>query len=141
MRRRAVLSALGALVVVTTSSVAVSSHDVPAAVAAPAFSASDVSDEFVAGGAWRAAVAAEWMADGRMLVIRTTGQVMVVDPATGAWSDLFTVPGLLTAGESGLLDVAVDPNFATNKRFYTYSVALASRRPQIDRFVFSPIVT
>ena len=137
MRRSAVIGSLGALVVVAATMVTVTRRESPSAIAAPAFSTADVADEFVAGGNWRAAVSADWLPDGRMIVIRTTGEVMVVTPTTGSSVNLMTIPNLLTTGESGLLDVAVDPSFATNNRFYTYSVSSATRRLQIDRFTLS----
>lgn len=68
---------------------------------------------------------------------QTGGTILVVNPGTGASSAHLTVPGVLSSGEAGLLDVAVDPGFATNRTFYAYSTEQVTRRLRVDRFVFS----
>ncbi len=104
---------------------------------APTFGPADIADEFVAGGTWTAVVAADFMPDGRMLLVRTNGIVYLATPSTGASAAHFTIPGVLSAGEAGLLDIVIDPNFATNNYFYTYLSDLATRRLRVDRFTFS----
>ena len=60
--------------------------------------------------------------DGRLIVIEKKGTVKLVgldDKVT----DILTVPDVDTAGEAGLLGLALDPNFSKNNKaylFYTY---------------------
>ena len=100
-------------------------------------------DEFVAtvpGGS----VAAEWMPDGRLLVLARWGGVAIVDPGSG-WSvtTIFTVPDVSTVGERGALDLAVHPDFATNHHFFVYKTQNAATgqhpdgRLQIWRFTLN----
>lgn len=105
--------------------------------AAPAISTADIVDEFVAGGNWTGSVSADFLPDGRLLTITTAGNVYLVNPATSTSTQLFTLPGVLASGEAGLLDIAADPDFATNSRFYTYSSELSSRRLRVDRFTLA----
>jgi glucose/arabinose dehydrogenase len=127
------LGVLGLPVAVTV----LDAQDAPSAVAAPAFSQADVIDEFVAGGNWQGVVAADWMPDGRMLAVKKTGAVYLINPQTGTSTVHFTVPGILATGELGMLDIAVAPDFATTKQVYVYSSNAADRRLQIDRFTYS----
>jgi len=56
------------------------------------------------------------------------GNISIIDRTTQSNSLLFSVPGLLhggPGGEDGLLGIAMDPNYATNGRFYTYGTACA----------------
>ncbi|MGH9153462.1 MAG: PQQ-dependent sugar dehydrogenase, partial [Acidimicrobiales bacterium] len=55
--------------------------------------------------------------DGTMLVTEKAGRLSVV--AGGAVRRLATVADVLDRGESGLLGLAVDPDFASNRRIYT----------------------
>ncbi len=103
--------------------------------AAPALNPADIVDEFVAGGDWTASVSADFLPDGRLITITTRGNVYLVNPTNSASTLLFALPGVNSNGESGLLDIAVDPDFATNNFFYTYSSELATRRLRVDRFV------
>ncbi|MEZ5407285.1 MAG: Ig-like domain-containing protein [Acidimicrobiales bacterium] len=105
--------------------------------AAPALNPADIVDEYVAGGSWTGSVSADFLPDGRLLTITTAGNVYLVNPVTAASTQLFTLPGVLSSGESGLLDIAVDPDFATNSYFYTYSSELSSRRLRVDRFTLA----
>jgi glucose/arabinose dehydrogenase len=62
--------------------------------------------------------------DGRYLVTEKAGTLRIVDK-NGALSDSFAgVPAVLAAGQSGLLDIALDAKFASNKRvFFTFTQA------------------
>lgn len=51
---------------------------------------------------------------------RLTGAVRTIDPGSGRNDPFFTVPGLATAGEQGLLGIAIDPDFATSPFVYIY---------------------
>lgn len=62
--------------------------------------------------------------DGRYLVTEKAGKLRIVDKS-GTLSDPFTgVPAVQAVGQGGLLDVVLDPGFASNKRiFFTYTQA------------------
>lgn len=55
--------------------------------------------------------------DGTALVTERPGRIAAV--VGGARQVVGTVPGVVAAGEGGLLGMAVDPGFATNRRIYT----------------------
>lgn len=58
------------------------------------------------------------LTDGRMLVTEKHGQVMLID-RTGAANAVPGGPGnVLQKSDSGLLDIALDPDFATNRFVY-----------------------
>ena len=52
---------------------------------------------------------------------RMTGRIYTVDPATGARSLFYTVSNLVTAGEQGLLGLAVDPSFPARPYVYAFA--------------------
>lgn len=63
-----------------------------------------------------------FLPDGSFLVTERPGRLNLVDPATGAITAVSGVPEVYTDGQGGLLDVIVDPDFATNRRIYfTYA--------------------
>ncbi len=60
--------------------------------------------------------------DGRLIVIEKKGTVKLIGLDEKV-TDVFTVPDVDTAGEAGLLGLALDPNFSKNSKaylFYTY---------------------
>lgn len=58
-----------------------------------------------------------FLPDGRMLVTETGGVLNLVTPA-GVKTAITGVPAVATGGQGGLLDVALDPLFASNRRVY-----------------------
>ena len=82
--------------------------------AAPTFDPALVNDEFVIGGMSQA-VAADWLPDGRMVVLTKPGLVYVVNPTTETKSLVYTMLDVDSRGESGALDIVVDLAFATNQ--------------------------
>lgn len=58
-----------------------------------------------------------FLPDGRMLVTETGGVLRLVTQA-GVRTAITGVPAVATGGQGGLLDVAIDPAFATNRRVY-----------------------
>lgn len=64
--------------------------------------------------------------DGRYLVTQKAGTLRIVDKA-GVLSDPFAgVPAVVATGQGGLLDVALDPGFQSNKRiFFVFTQARA----------------
>jgi aldose sugar dehydrogenase len=83
----------------------------------PAFTDGVVEAETVARGLenpW----ALEFLPDGRMLVTERPGRLRIVS-MDGAVSEPFGgVPSVYARGQGGLLDVALDPQFATNRVVY-----------------------
>lgn len=80
-------------------------------------SAGELAVETVAGGLehpWGLA----FLPDGRMLVTERPGRLRLVS-ASGELSRPITgVPSVMARGQGGLLDVALDPNFAQNRTIY-----------------------
>ncbi len=99
-----------------------------------------IVDELVAGG-MPGAVAADWLPDGRMVVLTRPGVLWAIDPVTLAKSSVGTVADLDSRGESGALDLVVDPNFSTSHAFYVYYTAMSDLRLRIGRLVADPAVT
>ena len=65
-----------------------------------------------------------FLPDGRMLVTQKAGTFVTVSANGATVSAPFspTLPNLVSAGQGGLLDVVLDPDFATNQRiFWTFS--------------------
>jgi glucose/arabinose dehydrogenase len=58
-----------------------------------------------------------FLPDGRMLVTERQGSLRVVTTA-GAVSTITGTPAVASAGQGGLLDVALDPDFSTNRAVY-----------------------
>jgi hypothetical protein len=60
--------------------------------------------------------------DGRLLVTERPGRLSILDPADGARTTVEGVPDVHAAGQGGLLDVAVHPEFPGDARVYlTYA--------------------
>lgn len=83
-----------------------------------------------------------FLPDGRMLVSERPGRLRLVAPDGTLSPPLGNVPAVYARGQGGLLDVALDPDFARNERIYfTYAepgeggagTALASARLAGDR--------
>ncbi len=64
-------------------------------------------------------VAAEFLPDGRLVIIQQSGQIRVRPAAGGALISAGTI-AVNVSGERGLLGLAVDPQFATSNRLYFY---------------------
>jgi len=76
-----------------------------------------VQVETVAGGLehpWGIA----FLPDGRMLVTERPGRLRVVSSDGQVSAPVQGVPAVYARGQGGLLDVALDPGFATNRRVY-----------------------
>lgn len=76
-----------------------------------------VAVETVAGGLvhpWGLA----FLPDGRMLVTERPGRLRIVAPDGGKSPPLSGVPRVFSQGQGGLLDVALDPDFAGNRLVY-----------------------
>ena len=63
-----------------------------------------------------------FLPDGRMLVTERPGRLRIVSPSGVLSEPLTGVPAVLARNQGGLLDVAIDPEFASNRMVYlTYS--------------------
>jgi glucose/arabinose dehydrogenase len=64
--------------------------------------------------------------DGRLLVTERPGRLSLVDPASGSVEPVAGAPEAFAAGQGGLLDVAVHPDYPDDPRVYlTYSATAA----------------
>lgn len=59
-----------------------------------------------------------FLPDGRMLVTERSGQLRLIDADGHVSAALMGVPAVHAAGQGGLLDIALDPAFASNQRIY-----------------------
>jgi glucose/arabinose dehydrogenase len=76
-----------------------------------------VTAETVTGGLvnpW----AIEFLPDGRALVTERPGRLRVLSPSGQLSAPVTGVPAVFAQGQGGLLDVAIDPEFAQNQRIY-----------------------
>jgi len=60
----------------------------------------------------------EFLTDGRMIVTERSGHLRIVDANGHISAPLGGVPPVYNSGQGGLLDVALDPAFATNRAIY-----------------------
>jgi len=59
-----------------------------------------------------------FLPDGRMLITGRTGSLRLYAANGQSFSNITGLPALATAGQGGLLDVVIDPDFANNRRIY-----------------------
>lgn len=59
-----------------------------------------------------------FLPDGRMLVSGRTGSLRLYAANGQSFSSITGLPAVATAGQGGLLDVVIDPDFASNRRIY-----------------------
>jgi glucose/arabinose dehydrogenase len=59
-----------------------------------------------------------FLPDSRMLVTERPGRLRMVDPAGNLSEPIKGLPRIAARGQGGLLDVAIDPNFAQNRLVY-----------------------
>ena len=65
-----------------------------------------------------------FLPDGRLLVTERAGRLRIVGPESRALQTVAGLPPVDAGGQCGLLDLALDPNFAENRRLYwTYAEA------------------
>ncbi len=78
-----------------------------------------------------------WTPDGRMLFTERPGRVRVFENGKLRPEPLFTVPDVEPSGESGLMDLSLHPQFASNKLVYlTYAYKNQSPRVRVMRYRF-----
>jgi Ca2+-binding RTX toxin-like protein/glucose/arabinose dehydrogenase len=77
---------------------------------------------------------------GRLFIVEKTGLIKILDLATGvvqATPFLDVTDQIFTTGESGLLGLAFDPNFATNGFFYVHLINNPTVDAEIRRYQVS----
>lgn len=115
IRSTAALSALSAALLCLTATVALA-QTAPRS-ATPGSSASPFNVVTIAKGLvnpWGLA----FLPDGRMLVTERPGRMRLVERDGSLSAPLQNVPAVIAKGQGGLLDVAVDPQFASNQFVY-----------------------
>jgi glucose/arabinose dehydrogenase len=82
------------------------------------------------------------LSDERLFVVERAGRIRVTNPETGAiqpTSYLDISAQVSTAGEGGLLSVAFDPSFATNRRLYVYYIEAGTLDSVVARFTAASV--
>ena len=70
----------------------------------------------------------EFLPDGRILMTERAGVLSVFDPAKRSLQRITGLPSIRAAGQGGLLDIAIDPDYANNRTIYiSYSGPDAAR--------------
>jgi aldose sugar dehydrogenase len=59
-----------------------------------------------------------FLPDGRFLITERTGNLRIVDPDGRVGAPLQGLPPVFASGQGGLLDIAIDPDFARNRFVY-----------------------
>jgi aldose sugar dehydrogenase len=73
-----------------------------------------------------------FLPDGKILITEKPGAMRVLDTSGTLSSPVRNVPAVSAIGQVGLLDLALDPGFASNSRiFFTYSEAIGDNDSQI----------
>jgi glucose/arabinose dehydrogenase len=75
------------------------------------------------------------MPDGRLLVPERHGRVRVIDTARGTAEIALTIDDVFTDGEAGLLGLALDPAFTSNRLVFLYYTARTARGGAANRVV------
>jgi glucose/arabinose dehydrogenase len=76
-----------------------------------------------------------WTPDGRMLFTERPGRVRVVENGKLRPEALFTVPDVEPSGESGLMDLTLHPQFASNHFLYlSYAYKDGEQRVRVVRY-------
>jgi len=91
-----------------------------------------------------------FLPDGRIVVTERPGRLRIVDKNGSLSAPLSNVPDVYAHGQGGLLDVALDPDFATNKTLYLSfsepghasdaSTAVVSAQLAADRLLYVKVI-
>jgi glucose/arabinose dehydrogenase len=80
-----------------------------------------------------------WAPDGRMIFTERPGRVRVAENGTLRPKPLFVVPDVESAGESGLMSVALHPQFSSNHLLYlSYAYSEGGVRVRVVRYREAP---
>ena len=77
-----------------------------------------------------------FLPDNRMLLLSKDGEILIVDPETGSSSTFMKLNNIDSGQERGLLDITLDPDFATNGHFYLYYTPDNPENARISRFTY-----
>ena len=76
-----------------------------------------------------------WAPDGRMFFTERPGRVRVYEKGQLASAPVLTIPDLEESGESGLMSMALHPDFATNRWIYlAYTFSAGGQRVRVVRY-------
>ena len=75
------------------------------------------------GGPFDQAWGMAFLPDGRMLVTELDGNLRILEPGRRPSDPLPGLPRIEAYGQGGLMDVALDPDFAANRRIYLSHIA------------------
>ncbi|MFC6943259.1 PKD domain-containing protein [Salinirubellus sp. GCM10025818] len=70
----------------------------------------------------------------RFLLLQKSGEIQIVNATTGTDQTYMTLSGIDSGGESGLIDITLDPNFEQNGYFYVYYTPGSPDTIRIARF-------
>ena len=81
-------------------------------------------------------VSMDLLPSGEMLILERPGTIKIMDPTQPlpSASVYLQLPAVDSGGEKGLLDIALDADFANNNYFYVYYHNLTEDRARISRF-------
>src|SRR5437762_3822429 len=80
-----------------------------------------------------------WAPDGRMIFTERPGRVRVFENSKLRPEPLFTVPDVEPRGESGLMSLALHPQFASNHWLYlSYAYSASGRQVRVVRYRETP---
>ncbi|MCF6404103.1 PQQ-dependent sugar dehydrogenase [Chitinophaga filiformis] len=82
------------------------------------------------------AAALAFLPDGRILVCQETGQLRVIKNGSLLSTPAITL-SVNASGERGLIGIAVDPNFATNRYIYLYYTHTSGPHNRVSRFTMN----
>lgn len=79
--------------------------------------------------------ALDFLPDGNIIFTERPGRVKLLNPTTGVVTLLATIPGVKANKESGLLGIALHPQFATNNYVYIYYTYATGNR--VERYTLA----
>ena len=97
----------------------------------------DFTDDLVLGGAGSGLgqpISLGFLPDGRLLVVQKGGTIRIADASSGQSAEYLAITDIDAGGERGLLDVALDPNFAQNGYVYLYYTHASNQQARVSRF-------
>ena len=98
------------------------------------FSLDGFVDEGVVTSGLGQPVSLEFLPDNRILLLEKTGTIYIVDPESGEKSLYLEIQNINSGSERGLLDIAIDPDFANNGYIYLFYTPASPAAAQIVRY-------
>ncbi len=100
----------------------------------PLFHLEGFTEEVVVSEGLGQPLSIAFLDDNRMIVIEKSGRVLIADPETGTTSVYMQMTNINSGQERGLLDITLDPDFASNGYFYVYYTPGSPQKARISRF-------